>query len=136
MTEKKFWQALKRLLPDVHWQRIETTTGCGIPDVNGCYKAGEFWLELKVLKGKHSLSFQSSLKPLQSAWLFKRWLAGGRCFIAACYEDEILVWNGCRGNELIHNTSLELVEPDLKLTKPWDKGLLLNFFAACTAQPS
>ena len=52
MTEKKFWQSLKRLLPDVHWQRIETTTASGVPDVNGCYKAGEFWLELKVLKGK------------------------------------------------------------------------------------
>jgi hypothetical protein len=31
----------------VHFQRIETNVGLGVPDVNGCGDGVEFWLELK-----------------------------------------------------------------------------------------
>ena len=46
MTEKAFWQQIKRALPYVHWQRIETGTGQGVPDVNGCI--GGKWFEVEI----------------------------------------------------------------------------------------
>jgi hypothetical protein len=36
----------------VHFQRIETNVGLGVPDVNGCGDGVEFWLELKVSSAK------------------------------------------------------------------------------------
>ena len=37
-------------LPQIHLQRIETgMTGAGVPDVNGCAKGKEFWVELKEI---------------------------------------------------------------------------------------
>jgi hypothetical protein len=51
----------------VHFQRIETNVGLGVPDVNGCGDGIEFWLELKVSSNK-----QSSLSKYQKAWIIRR----------------------------------------------------------------
>ena len=46
--EKNLWALLRDNIKEVHWQRIETgMTGSGVPDVNGCAKGKEFWIELK-----------------------------------------------------------------------------------------
>ena len=45
--EQIFWRRLKPHLPGF-LQRIETSTGNGVPDVYCCWKAKPFWLELKV----------------------------------------------------------------------------------------
>jgi hypothetical protein len=45
--EQIFWTRLRKHVPGFI-QRIETTTGCGVPDVYCCWKGKPFWLELKV----------------------------------------------------------------------------------------
>ena len=55
----------------MHFQRIETNVGLGVPDVNGCGDGVEFWLELKVSSNK-----QSSLSKYQKAWIIRRGRVG------------------------------------------------------------
>ena len=74
--ESKLYQKIKKALPNVHFQRIETNIALGVPDVNGCYQGIEFWLELKVKKGK-----QTPLTKYQKAWIVKRASHGGKVFI-------------------------------------------------------
>lgn len=97
MTESKFWQTLKKSLPG-HWQRIETMTGGGVPDVNGCVQGQEIWLELKILVGKTYPRWQSSqgVTPLQHAWLTNRARVGGLGFVVGYWVDRkmVLVWRG------------------------------------------
>jgi hypothetical protein len=67
--------------PFVHFQRIETMTGAGIPDVNGCAHGRELWLEGKVARycrtqeGGDALCF--TIRRSQLAWMTKRRQAGG-----------------------------------------------------------
>tara|TARA_A100001515_G_scaffold47868_1_gene37836 strand:+ start:310 stop:633 length:324 start_codon:yes stop_codon:yes gene_type:complete len=58
--------------------RIENKAGPGVPDVNGCYKGLEFWIELKVIKG-NSLR----LSKFQKAWIYERTKSGGKVFVLA-----------------------------------------------------
>lgn len=75
-AESKLYQEIKKLLPNAHFQRIETSVGLGVPDVNGCLDGIEFWLELKVSSNKRSV-----LSKYQKAWIIRRGKAGGRVFI-------------------------------------------------------
>jgi hypothetical protein len=68
---------LRKRLPFVHWQSIETGgTGKGIPDCNGCYQGVEFWVECKVAS-----AWAVRIAPEQIAWLGQRRRAGGRAFV-------------------------------------------------------
>ena len=58
--EKNLWLLMRKNLPHIHLQRIETgLTGSGVPDVNGCAKGKEFWVramhggQVFVLARKH-----------------------------------------------------------------------------------
>lgn len=64
---------LDALPPNSHAQRIEVTTGRGVPDLNLCGNGREWWLELKA---DHKLPL---LRPEQFAWLTRRHNAGGLC---------------------------------------------------------
>lgn len=67
-----------------HWQRVETGgTGQGIPDTNACWQGREFWLELKIVKGRRIL-----LEPEQVGWHVRRALAGGQTWILACHTGK------------------------------------------------
>ena len=78
--EKDLWLLLKNNLTDIHFQRIETgLTGSGVPDVNGCAKGKEFWIELKEIHRGKSLT----LRPMQVAWMAKRSAVGGQVFVLA-----------------------------------------------------
>ncbi len=57
----------------MHHQRIETTTGSGIPDFNVCWQGVDFWVESKVN--------EPLLRPFQWAWIHRRVQAGGRVLI-------------------------------------------------------
>ena len=74
--ESKLYEELRKALPNVHFQRIETNVGLGIPDVNGCCKGIEFWLELKVSSGT-----ALRLSKFQKSWIIRRGREGGRVFI-------------------------------------------------------
>ena len=83
--EIKLWHWLKNKLSKhpVDLQRIENTTGCGVPDVNGCYKGSEAWIELKVhVKG------QVVLRKEQYAWLARRDSHDGNVMVIAHNTDD------------------------------------------------
>lgn len=81
MRESEFTAKLMKIFIDAkaHAQRIETTTGSGIPDINVHYKTLEFWVEAKVLDGKHG----PLLRPYQMAWITRRHKANGIVYIMA-----------------------------------------------------
>ena len=88
--EKNLWLLMRTNLPQIHLQRIETgMTGAGVPDVNGCAKGKEFWVELKEIHSGNALT----LRPMQIAWLAKRASHGGQVFVMARKQDEIKLYH-------------------------------------------
>ena len=89
-TEKTLYQALKKNLPRVHWQRVETgAISTGVPDVNGCGWGKEFWIELKEIHSGNQLT----LRPMQVSWIAKRAMNGGQVFVMARKNDEIKLYH-------------------------------------------
>lgn len=81
---------MRKNLPDMHLQRIETgMTGAGVPDVNGCAKGKEFWVELKEIHSGNKLT----LRPMQISWLAKRASHGGQVFVMARKDNEIKLYH-------------------------------------------
>ena len=81
---------MRKNLPDIHLQRIETgMTGAGVPDVNGCAKGKEFWVELKEIHSGNKLT----LRPMQISWLAKRASHGGQVFVMARKNNEIKLYH-------------------------------------------
>jgi penicillin-binding protein-related factor A (putative recombinase) len=101
--EKNLWALLRDNIKEVHWQRIETgMTGSGVPDVNGCAKGKEFWIELKEIHSGNSLT----LRPMQVAWLCKRAMNGGQVFVLARKNNQMKLYHidGIeRAQELVKN---------------------------------
>ena len=88
--EKNLWLLLRSNLPEIHLQRIETgMTGAGVPDVNGCAKGKEFWIELKEIHSGNALT----LRPMQISWLAKRASFGGQVFVMARKNEEINLYH-------------------------------------------
>ena len=81
---------MRKNLPQIHLQRIETgLTGSGVPDVNGCTKGKEFWVELKEIHSGNQLT----LRPMQISWIAKRAMHGGQVFVLARKNDEIKLFH-------------------------------------------
>tara|TARA_R100001163_G_C4930058_1_gene106393 strand:- start:56 stop:445 length:390 start_codon:yes stop_codon:yes gene_type:complete len=101
--EKNLWALLRDNIKEIHWQRIETgMTGSGVPDVNGCAKGKEFWIELKEVHSGNSLT----LRPMQVAWLSKRAMNGGQVFVLARKNNQMKLFHvdGIeRAQELVKN---------------------------------
>ena len=99
MKESRFWKKIKAGLLsaanyDIHLVRVENSVCPGTPDLNGCYRGKEFWLELKVGRNK--------LSAVQHLWANKRIAAGGRVFnlrqrttYIGLYQGDLLLysWN-------------------------------------------
>jgi hypothetical protein len=71
MIETKMYKILRDTFPKIFFQRIETTTGLGVPDVffAGGYVSG--WMELKQLKSwpaKPMTNVKIPWRPGQLAW--------------------------------------------------------------------
>lgn len=78
MTDGNLRPIFRAHLPKVHWQAVETAfTGRGVPDVNGCYRGVEFWVENKLAYGQ-----RVKVDGFQVAWHERRQRAGGRTFFA------------------------------------------------------
>jgi penicillin-binding protein-related factor A (putative recombinase) len=120
--EKDLWLLLKNNLTDIHFQRIETgLTGSGVPDVNGCAKGKEFWIELKEIHRGKSLT----LRPMQIAWMAKRSAVGGQVFVLARKQNVIKLYHvdGLSGaKELQENRKGFYQKSLVTLIKPykWD----------------
>jgi hypothetical protein len=91
--EAKFskW-VVSNFLRDADVQRIETSTGSGVPDINVCYQGFEFWIETKIM----TPSFKTLLRPYQGAWIQRRSAAGGSVFVFSLNEasDHLWIWKG------------------------------------------
>ena len=112
--EKNLWALLRDNIKKVHWQRIETgMTGAGVPDVNGCAKGKEFWIELKEIHSGNSLT----LRPMQVAWLSKRAMYGGQVFVLARKNNQI---------KLFHVDGLERAQELVKGGYKSNSLLILN----------
>lgn len=87
--ESAFYNWLKTQLWDWHLQRIETTTGSGVPDVIGCHERRAVWIELKNLPRTNV-----QLRKAQWAWLHADCFP--RCLTLilnrAPNESEISIW--------------------------------------------
>lgn len=92
--ESKFKLEIRKALPEVHWQPIESgTMMAGIPDMNGCYKGVEVWIETKIWPRK--------LTPAQANWIIARYNAGGRVWIAVKRGTGIKLWNGYKARDVL-----------------------------------
>lgn len=89
IKESALWQQVKNGLEDVdtHLCRLENSAGSGVPDVNACSHGVEVWLELKMFHG-NDLHFRNS----QRAWISRRLAVGGRVFIVARKDDQLLIY--------------------------------------------
>ncbi len=77
------WKVVKRQMPGIHWQRIETQmTAAGVPDVNGCYQGREVWIELKHVPAGLLIR---SLSAFQCGWMLKRAKYGGNVWLLVRY---------------------------------------------------
>ena len=101
--ESKLWQRIKKHITKPHLIRVESNTINGIPDINGCWKGKEFWIELKSDKVGYP-----KLSKWQISWINKRIKHGGIVIIC---------------NETLLEKSLKLYRPlsaitDARLLKP------------------
>ena len=71
------WKLVKQKTEHkIHWTRIESWAGQGIPDLFGISEGINVFVELKVTK-----SNKINLSPFQKNWLYNHYLQGGRSFI-------------------------------------------------------
>jgi hypothetical protein len=81
--ESRFWKRIKDKFTKITLTRIEAVTPLGLPDILAVYKLtdkrrGQFWIELKVTKGK-----QIGLSSGQISWHMSHNTNGGCSFIMA-----------------------------------------------------
>jgi len=87
-TEQKMYVWLTKQISECQFQRIETSTGCGVPDVYMCMKGKSLWIELKIVR-----SGSVYLRKEQYAWGVRHAMNGGKCIVLArdgklCYAWE------------------------------------------------
>lgn len=74
--EAEYWEQIRGKLPGFV-QRIETSTGNGVPDVFGCYRGKPYWVELKVWQPGTGIL----LRKEQWAWANNYAQHGGTSFV-------------------------------------------------------
>jgi len=119
--ESKLWQLIKKNTPKISWNRIETTTIMGFPDLVGCHKdCGFFTVELKV-----SNRSKIKLSPHQIAWNYSHALKGGRCFIIATPLEQttLNIYGGIQAQDIANN----IHEPLIVFHKPFDWREVITF---------
>ena len=119
--ESKLWQLIKKNTPEISWNRIETTTIIGFPDLVGCHKdCGFFTVELKVANRS-----KIKLSPHQIAWNYSHALKGGRCFIIATPLEQttLNIYGGIQAQDIANN----IHEPLIVFHKPFDWREVITF---------
>ena len=123
MSESNFYKQLRINTPEVLWTRIENRHGGGIPDFNGLYDGGDFWVDLKI-----TTTNKVRLSPTQISWHYNRGLYGGRSFILVknTKTKEIKLFN----NTDVRKLALEGFQSNslIILKAPYDWKLLVRQF--------
>tara|TARA_R110002072_G_scaffold211950_1_gene369504 strand:- start:74 stop:484 length:411 start_codon:yes stop_codon:yes gene_type:complete len=99
MKEKNIWKTIRLNSNIVKWDRIESKTSPGIPDLHGFFKdidtgfGHTFWVELKLTKTNKVL-----LSSKQIAWHHRFEKYGGTSFICvkALLRRSLLIYVGKR----------------------------------------
>ena len=88
VPETRLWSWLsgttkKHFKHDLHLNRIENSVSQGMPDVEGCLRRVQFWIELKCEKrpANWGTKVRPKFRPAQPPWLRRRIEAGGRAFV-------------------------------------------------------
>jgi hypothetical protein len=94
--ERKFWQKVKKSMPDISFTRLENLSGFGTPDLLCYNKNGTFFtVELKVSKvnsvklSPHQISFHvkhpkhSFILVSSDAYKYEKLYEGSRCLLLA-----------------------------------------------------
>lgn len=94
-SETSLWKWLSCLRgdlsrADLHMSRVENSAAPGMPDVEGCFRHKQFWLELKIGKRRAGTSAVDvdHLRVKQVQWLHNRWLVGGNAWLLIRVESE------------------------------------------------
>ena len=119
--ERKLWYLIKENTPEILWNRVETTTIMGFPDLLGCHEnCGFFTVELKVANRS-----KIKLSPHQISWNYKHALKGGRCFIIATPLEQttLEIYGGRQSIDISNN----IREPLAVFHKPFDWGKVVEF---------
>jgi len=122
MKEKNIWKTIRLNSNIVKWDRVESKTSPGIPDLHGFFKDSDtgfghtFWVELKLTKTNKVL-----LSSKQIAWHHRYEKYGGTSFICvkALLRRALLIYVGKRATEL-GEKGLKLA-PDLVMTETWSE---------------
>jgi hypothetical protein len=123
--ETLFWKKLKKRLPSGHIIRVENPAHPGTPDINGCIRGVEIWMELKQVpalpKRDTTPVFTGALRPEQVLWHTLRWKAGGRSYIVAYVEEQDLIYTieGEYAKEFNDMPKARLDELNLPLETVW-----------------
>jgi hypothetical protein len=86
-TETKFYNWIRKQITGAQFQRIETATTAGVPDVYMCHDGQSIWVELKIVRGNYAL-----LRKEQYAWGIRHARHGGRAIVLARSGDEMFIW--------------------------------------------
>ena len=112
MAELRAYARLKALFPAAHFVRLESWTGVGIPDANGCCQGVEVWVECKEVRKpvRASTLLKPKIRPAQIAWEQQRRSAGGRTFVALMVGKELYLLPGRHLAILSHGLPLTTVQ--------------------------
>jgi len=111
-SEKRAYKALKRLHPKAHFQRIETWTGEGIFDLNGCCDGQEVWVECKQTDRpkKKETPIKAKVRKGQIPWEYERRKAGGKTFVALMVDQELYLLSGDKIKDLVAGIEQKILE--------------------------
>jgi len=114
--ESELYQELRRHLPLLDWQRIETDMGNGVPDT--CYVEG--WAELKTTDG-----WAVTVRPQQVGWISRRVRRGGRVHVVVRQKgagrDSLWIVPGLLVRQLAEG-GLRAMEPAVPAVPRWHGG--------------
>jgi len=97
MNESTIYTKLKKKMPELMWNRIESSTSPGIPDMFSIYRHESIsekpaglvnWIEAKKCKvpARDESKMPVKIQPTQTAWLMHARKNGARVFIAVLLE--------------------------------------------------
>ena len=88
VSESRLWNWLtsgtkQKFRKTLHMNRVENLIMEGMPDVEGCLRGTQFWIELKCDKrpADPSTLIKPKFRPAQVPWLERRVGAGGRAYV-------------------------------------------------------